>query len=428
MPYSPVAAVEVTAWGHRVGAVAPDPGLGAYVFEYFPDWIARGIELAPLEMPISRRRHVFPALPEATFHRLPALLADALPDDFGNAIIDAWLARQGIRRAEVTPLDRLAYMSNRAMGALEFRPSRGPRQRVASAVEMSALVEGARSVLDERFAGDRETEAAIQSLIQVGTSAGGARAKAVIAWDPGTGEIRSGQLPAAEGFEFWLIKLDGVGRDTELGSGGEYGRVEYAYSLMARAAGLDMTDCRLLEENGRAHFMTRRYDRAGAEKIHALTLCGLTHLDFRQRQTHDYSQYFEAIDELDLGPHAREQAFRRMVFNVLAANCDDHTKNFSFLLGGPEASWRLAPAYDVTFAYNPDGAWTYQHLMSVNGRFRDIDRADVMTVADRHLVPRATAVVDEVREAVGRWREFADEAGLPRASVLRMEEALPRWA
>ncbi|GAA4666197.1 type II toxin-antitoxin system HipA family toxin [Frondihabitans cladoniiphilus] len=427
MPYTPVSAVEVTAWGARVGAVAPDPRLGAYVFEYYPDWVARGVELAPVHLPIARRRHVFPALPEATFHRLPALLADALPDDFGNAIIDAWLARQGIRQSEVTPLDRLAYMSNRAMGALEFRPSRGPRQRVASAVEMSDLVEGARSVLDERFAGDRETEAAIQSLIQVGTSAGGARAKAVIAWNPSTGEIRSGQLPADEGFEFWLLKLDGVGRDSELGSGGEYGRVEYAYSLMARAAGLEMTECRLLEENGRAHFMTKRYDRSPSGKIHALTLCGLTHLDFRQRQTHDYSQYFEALAALGLGPSAREQAFRRMVFNVVAANCDDHTKNFSFLLPGLDSGWELAPAYDVTFAYNPSGQWTYQHLMGVDGAFRDITRADVMRVADRHRVPRAHAVVDEVLEAVAGWRGFAAAAGVAPASAARMEDALPRW-
>lgn len=428
MAYTPVTAAEVTAWGLRVGAVAPDPTLGAYVFEYYPDWVERGIELAPLRMPLSRRRHVFPTLPEATFHRLPALLADALPDDFGNAIIDAWLARQGIRQNDVTPLDRLAYMASRAMGALEFRPSRGPRQRVASAVEMSALVEGARSVLDARFAGDRETEAAIQSLIQVGTSAGGARAKAVIAWNPETGEIRSGQLPADSGFEFWLIKLDGVGRDSELGSGGEYGRVEYAYSLMARAAGLDMTECRLLEENGRAHFMTKRYDRAAdGSKIHALTLCGLTHLDFRQRQTHDYSQYFQAIGDLGLGPAAREQAFRRMVFNVLAANCDDHTKNFSFLLDGPDSSWSLAPAYDITFAYNPAGQWTYQHLMSVDGRFRDIGRADVMAVADRHLVPRASAVVDEVRAAINRWPSFADEAGVAPSAAASMAAAMPGW-
>ena len=237
MSWVPVRAVEVTAWGLRVGAVALDPGIGAYVFEDYPDWVARGIELAPLTMPVRTRRHVFPQLPEATFHRLPAVLADAMPDDFGNAVIDAWLVRQGVSRQQVSPLDRLAYMADRAMGALEFRPSRGPRQRTTSALELSALVEGARSVLDASFGDDREAESAIRSLIQVGTSAGGARAKAVVAWNRGTGEIRSGQLAAPDGFEHWLIKLDGLGPDSELGSGGLAGRVEYAYSLMAGAAG-----------------------------------------------------------------------------------------------------------------------------------------------------------------------------------------------
>ncbi|WP_423917536.1 type II toxin-antitoxin system HipA family toxin [Frigoribacterium sp. 2-23] len=427
MSYTPVQAVEVTAWGHRVGAVAADPQVGAYVFEYYPDWVARGIELAPLTMPIRTRRHVFPQLPESTFHRLPALLADSMPDDFGNALIDAWLARQGIRRGDVTPLDRLAYMANRAMGALEFRPSRGPRHRTASAVELSTLVEGARSLIDAQFADDRETEAAIQSLIQVGTSAGGARAKAVIAWNRATGEIRSGQLPAAEGFEYWLIKLDGLGADSELGSGSRYGRVEFAYSRMAQAAGIDMTECRLLEENGRAHFMTRRFDRLGDGKSHIMTLCGMAHLDFRQRQTHDYGQYFGVIADLGLGDSARTEAFRRMVFNVLAANNDDHTKNFSFSLASADARWGLTPAYDITFAYNPGGQWTYQHLMGVDGRFRDIGLEDVMGLADRHLVPDASAVVAQVRDAVARWPEFADEAALPRDTVTEIGDALPQW-
>jgi len=423
----PVPAVEVTAWGMRVGAVAPDPSLGAYVFEYWPDWVERGIELAPLTMPTRVRRHVFPQLPEATFHRLPALLADALPDDFGNAVIDAWLARQGVARSSATPLDRLAYMADRAMGALEFRPARGPRQRTTSAVELSALVEGARSVLDASFSDDRETESAIRSLIQVGTSAGGARAKAVVAWHPGTGEVRSGQLPAPEGFEHWLLKLDGLGGDAELGSGTATGRVEYAYSLMARAAGVEMSECRLLEEGGRAHFMTRRFDRGPEGKAHAVTLCGTAHLDYRQRQTHDYGQLFDVVGELGGGPEAREQAFRRMVFNVLAANNDDHTKNTSFLLRSPSAAWELAPAYDVTFAHNPTGHWTYQHLMGVDGAFRDVRRDDVMRLADRHLVPGASSVVDEVQEAVSRWREFAAEAAVPEAVARHVEEALPRW-
>ena len=411
--YQPVDAVEVRAWGLRVGAVALDPGLGYYAFEYYPDWIARHIELAPLTMPARPGRWVFPTLPEATFHRLPALLADSLPDDFGNALIDAWLARQGVRREEMTPLDRLAYMASRAMGALEFRPSRGPRNRVSSAVELSDLVEGARAMLGGQFATDRETESALQSLIQVGTSAGGARAKAVIAWNRESREIRSGQLPADPGFEYWLIKLDGIGKDSELGSGESYGRIEYAYSLMARAAGIAMTECTLLEENDRAHFMTKRFDRGDdGTKRHTLTLCDLAELDFRQRGVHDYAQLFSAINDLDLDSDARAEAFRRMVFNVLARNCDDHTKNHSFLLNSPDADWSLSPAYDVTFAYNPRGQWTYQHLMSVNGRFSGIERSDLLAVADRFQVPAAARLIAEVGEAIDHWSEFASTAGV----------------
>jgi serine/threonine-protein kinase HipA len=413
MTYLPVDAVEVSAWGMRVGAVALDPASGFYAFEYYPDWIARGIELAPLTMPARPGAWVFPGLAPATFHRLPALLADALPDDFGNALIDAWLAGQGVRRTDVSPLDRLAYLASRAMGALEFRPSRGPRHRVPSVIELGELVEGARRMLGGEFAGERDTESALHSLIQVGTSAGGARAKAVIAWNPSTGQIRSGQLHADPGFEYWLIKLDGVGRDSELGAGQSYGRIEYAYSLMAGAAGIDMTECRLLEENGRAHFMTKRFDRSDdGSKHHAITLCDLAEIDFRLRGANDYAQLFQVIDELGLDGDAREQAFRRMAFNVLARNCDDHTKNHSFLLDSPTAGWRMSPAYDVTFAYNPNGEWTYQHLMAVNGRFSDITRRDLLAVADRFQVPRARSALRQVADAVVLWEEFARDAGL----------------
>jgi serine/threonine-protein kinase HipA len=424
--YQPVDAVEVRAWGLRVGAVALDPGLGYYAFEYYPDWIARHIELAPLTMPARPGRWVFPTLPEATFHRLPALLADSLPDDFGNALIDAWLARQGVRRDEMTPLDRLAYMASRAMGALEFRPSRGPRNRVSSAVELSDLVEGARAMLGGQFATDRETESALQSLIQVGTSAGGARAKAVIAWNRASREIRSGQLPADPGFEYWLIKLDGIGKDSELGSGESYGRIEYAYSLMASAAGIAMTECTLLEENDRAHFMTKRFDRGDdGSKRHTLTLCDLAELDFRQRGAHDYAQLFSAINDLGLDSEARAEAFRRMVFNVLARNCDDHTKNHSFLLNSPDADWSLSPAYDVTFAYNPRGQWTYQHLMSVNGRFSGIERADLLAVADRFQVPAASRLISEVAEAIDHWSEFAASAGVSAEVTANIRSTYP---
>ena len=422
--YRPVDLIEVRAWGATVGGVSIDPGLGYYVFEYDPKWQARGIELAPLTMPVSQSLHVFPLLPEATYKRLPAMLADALPDDFGNALIDAWMAREGVPKSAITPLDRLAYLGARGMGALEFRPTRGPRHRKATAVAISRLVVSARNALSGKFDGDRETEAAITNLIQVGTSAGGARAKAVIAWNPETLEIRSGQLPADPGFDYWLLKLDGVGKDHELGTGGFYGRIEYAYYLMAKAAGIEMFESRLLEENDRAHFMTRRFDRQNGSKQHIQTLCAMQHLDFKQRGTHDYNQYFQAIAALKLPETALEEGFRRMVFNVLAANCDDHTKNLSFLMD-ESGKWQLAPAYDVTHAYNPKGEWTYQHLMSVNGKFQDITRADLEAVGDRFLIPGYRRIIKSVSEAVGRWPEFAGAAGLPPAEIQRVLEDFP---
>jgi serine/threonine-protein kinase HipA len=426
--YYPVDAVEVRAWGERVGAVAFDPSLGCYAFEYYPEWSARKVELAPGIMPAGGGPYAFPQLPADTYHRLPAMLADALPDDFGNALIDAWLATHGVAKSAVTPLDRLAYMAGRGMGALEFAPSRGPRHRRPSAVELGTLVEGARSLLHGEFGDDRETKAAVQGLIQVGTSAGGARAKAVIAWNRQTGEIRSGQLPAEPGFEQWLIKLDGIAHDwqrgdDELGGGGGYGRIEYAYYLMATAAGIRMMPSELLEENGRAHFLTKRFDRADdGSRIHSLTLCGLAHLDFRQRGTHDYSQLFQVAAQLGLGAEDRTEIFRRMVFNVFAANCDDHTKNHSFTLAGPGQSWQLSPAYDITHAFNPAGAWTYQHLMSVNGVFSGISKDDLLAVADRHQVPDAKAAIAEVGAAVDSWSQFAAAAGLPASRATGIAE------
>jgi serine/threonine-protein kinase HipA len=419
--YQPVDVISVRAWDDLVGAVSLDPASGFYAFEYAPQWLRKGIELAPLQMPLSQSIHVFPLLPEATFKRLPALLADALPDDFGNGLIDAYLAREGVPKAAITPLDRLAYMAARGMGALEFRPSRGPRNIKPTAVEIADLVTSSRNALSGKFEGDREIEAAIMNLIQVGTSAGGARAKAVIAWNAETNEIRSGQLKAPPGFDYWLLKFDGVGKDSELGTGGHYGRIEYAYSLMAGAAGISMTECRLLEENRRAHFMTRRFDRLDGERLHMQTLCAMAHLDFRQVATHDYSQYFQTIKALGLPEVDLMEGFRRMVFNVIAANCDDHTKNFSFVMAR-NGQWRLAPAYDITYAYNPEGVWTYQHLMSVNGKFRDITWRDMEQLGERFNVPSKRAIYNEVAAALRRWPAFARKAGLPEADAARLQK------
>jgi serine/threonine-protein kinase HipA len=413
----PVDVIEVLLWGKRVGATTADPALGCYAFEYEPAWKRRDIELAPLTMPLSDRRQTFtfPALPKLTYFGLPSMLADALPDDFGNALIDAWMATKGIEKSAVTVLDRLAYMGKRGMGALEFRPARGSHIESSAPIEMKQLVEEARRLVQGSFAVDHEAKAALANIIKVGTSAGGARAKAVIAWSPETDEVRSGQFDTAPGFEHWLLKFDGVGKDKELGTGEGYGRIEYAYHLMAKQAGVLMSSCRLLEENGRAHFMTKRFDREDihgkTHKHHLQTLCAMNHLDFRQRGTHAYEQLFMTIGKLGLDDEARSQTFRRMAFNAMARNCDDHTKNFAFLLKQGH-SWQLAPAYDVTHAYKPTGEWTYQHLMSVNGKFQDITRADLMEVADRFGVRRSQDALADVRAALANWSGFAKDAAM----------------
>lgn len=423
--HQPVHAVEVRLWGETVGAVALDPRLGYYAFEYAPRFLSSGIDLAPLAMPLARggEAFVFTDLPELTYQRLPALLADALPDDFGNSLIDAWMASKGVSKSAITALDRLAYMGKRGMGALEFRPARGPNAASHTAIKLSLLVDSARRAVLGEIDSEHHSRAALAQIIQVGTSAGGARAKAAIAWNPASDEIRAGQFAVDEGFEHWLLKFDGMGSDRELGSTQDYGRIEYAYSLMAQAAGISMNPCRLLEENGRAHFMTRRFDRDGKHKHHLQTLCAMAHLDYRQKATHDYNQLFLTINQLKLGRTALEEAFRRMVFNVMAANCDDHSKNFSFLLrqGG---AWELAPAYDVTHAYNPNGEWTYQHLMSVNGKFSKIARGDCLAVADRFGIGPAPKLIGQIAEAIMQWPRLAGEAGVNGAEIQRIAALL----
>lgn len=430
MPYRPVDVVEVRCWGSRVGAVALDERSGFYVFEYERSWANIGVELAPTTMPTVglARRFVFPTLPPATYHRLPSMLADSLPDDFGNALTTAYLANEGVAPGQITALDRLAYLGTRGIGALEFHPLRGPRTRKATAIELSELVVAARGAVSGRIASEGGLSDAISHLIAVGTSAGGARAKAVVALNPDTGELRSGQVGADPGFEQWLLKLDGVGADVDLGSSGHFGRIEYAYHLMAIAAGIEMTECRLLEEGGRAHFMTRRFDRApGGAKLHTQTLCAMAHLDFRQIGAHDYAQLFLHIEALGLGAQTRAEAFRRMVFNVAAANCDDHTKNFSFLL--PEGGrWRLSPAYDVTHAHAPASRWTRQHLMAVNGRTTGIARADIREVGDRFSVPSASDIAAQVLDAVAKWSAFADQAGVPEATSDHISRDIEAWS
>jgi serine/threonine-protein kinase HipA len=412
--FAHVSSIDVYLWGERIGVTVLDPRYGYYAFRYTPEFRRLAIEPSPLQMPTDPDgTHLFTGLPVETYQRLPAMLSDALPDDFGNALVNRWMADRGITAADITPLDRLAYMSHRAMGALQFKPSRGPATRVPFAIEMSDLVNAARQALSGTAGDDEHAHEVMRGIIEVGTSAGGARAKAVIAWNPGTGEIRSGQLTAPPGFEHWLLKFDGMGKDQDLGPTQHYGRIEFAYHLMARAAGIAMTDCRLLHENGRAHFMTRRFDREGSDvRHHIQTLCALSHIDYRKIGTNSYAQLCDAASQLKLPYEDREEIFRRMTFNVLGQNCDDHSKNFAFRLrrGG---SWELAPAYDITFAHSPSSRWTHQHLMSVNGKFKDISQADLLAVANRFGIGTAARVIEQVRTAIKAWAHFAQQADLP---------------
>ncbi|HEY2679577.1 MAG TPA: type II toxin-antitoxin system HipA family toxin [Steroidobacteraceae bacterium] len=421
--YKPVTIVEVRAWNQLVGAVALDPRLSYYAFEYAPAFLKTGIELAPLTMPLAEAHHpfIFPELPDLTYRRLPAMLADSLPDDFGNSLVNAWMANQGVAASDITALDRLAYMGKRSMGALEFRPARGPTSRRSTALALSELVESARRAVHGELEDDPHAGAALKQLISVGTSAGGARAKATIAWNPDTNEIRAGQFDVDPGFEHWLLKFDGVGKDNELGEPQGYGRIEYAYHLMATEAGVRMAPCRLLEEGGRAHFMTKRFDRNGNTKLHTQSLCGIAQLDYRAKGVHDYSQWLNVMRQLNMSPDAFEQAYRRIAFNVMAKNCDDHTKNISFILH-EQRTWELAPAYDLIFAYNPKGEWTYQHLMSVNGKFDHMRRDDLLILADRFQIGAAARLLAEVRDAVVRWPEFGRLAQLPKGQIDRLRD------
>ena len=419
--------VDVLAWGRLVGAVVEDPSRpGYFVFEYAEDWVGGGIELAPLHMPTrSGETYSFPELDRSTFWGLPGLLADALPDRFGNALINARLREEGVDAGDITALDRLAYTADRGMGALEFFPPIEPTAPDPTVIELADLVVASRSLVEGRPGDDRATADALAQLISVGTSAGGARPKAVIAYNVETGQIRSGQVEVPEGFEPWIIKLDGVD-GYRFGPSQDTGRIEYAYSLMAGAAGIDMAECRLHREFDRAHFMTRRFDRGSdGAKVHAQTLCALDHLDYNLLPgAHGYGQYLAVIDALDLGAAAREEGFRRMVFNVAGANRDDHTKNLSFL-ADEQGRWRLAPAYDVTHSH-ADGVGVVHHRMSIDGKTTEIAMADLLTFADRWEVPAPDEAITQVLTAVDAWGDFAGAAGVPAADIDRIRADLDR--
>lgn len=414
----------VRMFGKTVGSVSWNSRYGVARFEYDPEFVRSGIQPSPILMPaLEGRVYSFGELNRETFRGLPGMLADSLPDTYGRALFDKWLALTG--RTSGNPIESLCFMGKRCMGALEFEPAIEGAFMVGRRFELDSLVAVAREALTEKdsfqanLADDRK--ATIAEILRLGTSAGGQRAKAIIAYNKNTGEVRSGQVEAPEGFDYYLIKLDGVSatagfRDTE-----NFGRLEYSFAKLVRACGIDMAECSLIEENGRAHFLTKRFDRVGGEKIHMQTLCGIAHYDYRLLRAYSYEQAFNVMRGLHLSYQEAQEMYRRVVFNVVVRNHDDHTKNISFLMDN-HGKWRLSPAYDMGYAYNPDGSWTSAHQMSVNGKSDGITRTDLLELAARNNIRSASQIIDEVCHACASWHKIARECEVPHAMI---EQILP---
>lgn len=426
---------EVWLWDKMVGALAWDPDSANATFEYTPEWVQTGVQMSPLQMPAQlqgTRLFRFPQLSYDTYKGLPACFADTLPDDFGNAVINAWLSRNGRDPASFTPLERLLYTGKRGMGALEYAPATGQTQNTKEKLELESLVSVAQQVLDQRTQAQNSlsADADINGILQVGTSAGGARAKAVIAINKDRSEIRSGQVQAPEGFEHYLLKFDGVvehssQRET-FGDPQGFGRMEYAYYLMARDADINMSPCELLIEGKRAHFLTKRFDRIGNYKLHYQSLCAMDHADYKKPGHYSYEQLFAVARQLRLSRAEAVEIYRRMIFNIVARNHDDHAKNFGFLLPGPHDHWQLAPAFDIAYSYKPGSPWVDSHQLSLMGKRDNFTRDDLIKSAKliSNFTKEAKQIIDQVIEVVSSWPDYASRAGVAEAFSKRILENL----
>lgn len=412
----------VKIWGEFVGAVRWDENQQLGYFQFDEKFIRKGWDLSPIKMPIENGAQIysFPELrkgrveTEDTFKGLPGLLADTLPDRYGNRLINAWLAKQGRAENSMNPVEKLCFMGARGMGALEFEPAQINNNKQSFTLEINSLIEAAKRILNQRESLltkiDKNEEKALMDILKIGTSAGGARPKAVIAYNQKTNEVKSGQGNVPKGFEHWLIKLDGVD-GAQFGESNGWGRVEYAYYLMAKASGIEISESKLMEENGRAHFMTKRFDREENVKHHTQTLCGIQHFDYNDMFGYSYEQVFQTMRKLRLTYPEAEEMFRRLVFNVLATNYDDHTKNFSFILKKGE-KWRLAPAYDICFAYDETNHWVSQQTLSINGKRKNISKADMLTIAKDNSIKKGEAIIEEINTVIKSWEKFASQANV----------------
>ena len=410
---------KVKLFGMDMGTFRWDESYNVARFEYDKNFADKGIEPSPIMMPVQQGRiYSFGNLNRDTFNGLPGMLADSLPDTYGRALFDRWLTLTG--RTSGNPVEMLCFLGQRCMGALEYEPATGPASDENMKFEIDSLVGVARDALSkkEEFGVNLDTDrkAAIAEILRLGTSAGGQRAKAIIAYNKDTGEVRSGQITAPEGFDYYIIKLDGVSAEAGFKETENYGRLEYSFSELVKRCGIDMTDCSLIEENGRAHFLTKRFDRENGKKIHMQTLCGIAHYDFRLLRGYSYEQAFNVMRALHLPYSQAQEMFRRMVFNTVLRNQDDHTKNISFLMGA-DGRWRLSPAYDMGFAYNPSGSWTRTHQMSINGKYDDLTRKDLLACAAANNIKNASEIIDHVCDEAAKWPSSAKECGVPQSMI-----------
>lgn len=409
----------VKMFGNPIGVFRWDSRYDIVQFEYNKDFIGRGLEPSPLMMPVqSGRIYSFGDIGRETFKGLPGLLADSLPDTYGRALFDRWLTLTG--RTSSNIVETLCFLGKRCMGALEFEPAIDVDYNLDSKIAIDSLVEVAREALlnKENFGVNinDDKKAAIAEILQLGTSAGGQRAKAIIAYNKTTGEVRSGQTDVPDGFDYYIIKLDGISATTGFRETENYGRLEYSFYKLVKACGIDMSECSLIEENGRAHFLTKRFDRENGKKVHMQTLCGIAHYDYRLHRAYSYEQAFNVMRALKLPYSQAQEMFRRMVFNVIVRNQDDHTKNISFLMG-EDGVWRLSPAYDMGYSYNPNGGWTATHQMSINGKFDDITRKDLLECGAKNNIKNASLIIDEVCEIASQWPTMAKECDVPQSMI-----------
>ncbi|HAS8285798.1 TPA: type II toxin-antitoxin system HipA family toxin [Vibrio vulnificus] len=434
--------ITITYQDDLVGAVSFDTEKGLGSFEYDPSFVKKGVELSPIKMPLSNRIYRFPELDFNTFKGLPGLIADSLPDDFGNAVLNAWVASQGRSPSDITPLQRLQYTGKRGMGALEYAPATKLRSLNASQqVEIQSLVSIAQEILDSR--GNFEVELkqngqddreAMMSLLSVGMSAGGARPKAVLAFNEDFTQVRSGQTNVPSGFTHYLMKFDGVSEHNKnqetFGDPLGYGTMEFVYHLMANKCGVDMMPCRLLHEGNRRHFITLRFDRIKNSKVHVQTLNGLAHIDYKKPGSFSYAELFGIARQLKLSAVDAEQLFKRMTFNIIARNHDDHSKNFAFMLKQDRLKkdkWTLAPAYDLAYSYKPGSKWVNSHWMSLNGKRDNFTRSDFYSL--EKLSPifnkrKIDDIIDTTIEHVSTWRQLAEEWDVPKTLIDEIQENL----